>query len=99
MAGDPNWVEKRFFPAFRERHAFTDYSSAELAAAFEDADEDGNGYLDREEVKSLLESMRVGKDPMQLDQVMLYFDTDKDDRISLAEFEAPSQQTLGLPLS
>ena len=46
MAGDPKWVEKRFFPAFRERHAFTDYSSAELAAAFEDADEDGNDAAD-----------------------------------------------------
>jgi len=86
MAADPQWVEKRFFPAVMDKFAFTDYSSEELKAAFEDIDEDGNGYLDREEVKRLLHSMDVGKD-QQLDSVMLYFDTDKDGRISLEEFE------------
>merc|ERR1719401_2519654 len=56
----------------------------ELIAVFQRMDKDGNGQLDREELKEALASM--GTDTEQMDELIKEADTDGDGKLSLPEF-------------
>ncbi|EFJ46357.1 hypothetical protein VOLCADRAFT_105559 [Volvox carteri f. nagariensis] len=67
-----------------------------LMTRFKMADVDGNGYIDREELRNLLESMESGEVYLlsqhwlpeeELDAVMQTYDTNKDGVISFEEFK------------
>ncbi|GFR52365.1 hypothetical protein Agub_g14924 [Astrephomene gubernaculifera] len=68
----------------------------EMERRFRMADADGNGYIDREELRNLLESMESGEVYMlsqhwlpegELDRAMETYDTNKDGVISFEEFK------------
>mmetsp|Transcript_2769 Transcript_2769/g.4144 ORF Transcript_2769/g.4144 Transcript_2769/m.4144 type:complete len:520 (+) Transcript_2769:67-1626(+) len=58
----------------------------ELARRFRISDVDGSGTLNKEEVGKIFSSLKVGVDPMNLDEVLDYFDKNSDGYVSYNEF-------------
>lgn len=56
--------------------------------AFDDLDSDGSGYIEKSEVRELLDTVYEGKTPaFEVDAFMQFFDVDNDGKVSWAEFE------------
>lgn len=53
---------------------------------FNEVDEDGSGELERDEFRTLLESIGIDIDDERLDEIFEYYDTDQGGTIGLAEF-------------
>jgi len=80
---------KKFASKLNEHHGSTKYQQAELKDAFEKLDKDGNGYLNREELKEFL--MQKGDDPItsqELDGILDDFDLNGDGKLDYAELAA-----------
>lgn len=91
---DPKWIETTFAPRLFEKLHLSSFSKEELSGAFDALDANKNGFLDREEVQSLLESFHTQKpgaaaiSPEHTDQLMTYFaGGDSDGLISKKDFE------------
>lgn len=65
---------------------FEDLFAGHLLSVFQEADRDGNGILDAEEVHNLLQNMDVELTQFQLDVLMSEMDSNDDNRITYAEF-------------
>lgn len=57
-----------------------------LVSVFNDADKDGNGYLDPSEFAQLLDTADLGLGPMEKKQLLVLADANGDGRIEYAEF-------------
>ena len=64
-----------------------DNEEENLKAAFEVFDKDGNGYIDREELKDIMKQLGNNFTDQQISKMMEEADTDKDGKIDFGEFK------------
>jgi len=62
------------------------YSAADIPILFEMFDPDGNGVLDRDEFRSMIESMGIGLTCTRVDALFNLFDADSNQSIDTREF-------------
>ena len=64
----------------------TDDQAKELKKAFEMIDTDGNGFLDKEEIRKMLQGMDSDVDDAAVEEFLRNADQDGDGRVSFDEF-------------
>jgi Ca2+-binding EF-hand superfamily protein len=62
--------------------------SDEMRVVFNSFDTDGNGFLDKNELKNAFKNFKGGLTDTQIDTLMAEADTDGDKKVSFEEFAA-----------
>jgi len=63
-----------------------DGDDSAIAKAFQECDEDGSGFLDRDQVRQMCEMFMGSMTDQELDDAMSQLDTSEDDKVDFAEF-------------
>ncbi len=65
---------------------FKKYSEDELRVAFRQFDQDGSGYIQADELETIMHKMGRRHDKSQIDAILRSLDTSGDGKISFDEF-------------